>query len=108
MLLDQNLSPRLAVELVDAYPGTVHVRDLGLARADDEQVWQAARDGDFLLVSKDADFHQRSFLRGHPPKVVWIRLGNCETLSVRNLLLDRQGEISRFVADPAAAFLALG
>jgi predicted nuclease of predicted toxin-antitoxin system len=30
-------------------------------------------------VSKDTDFHQRSFLFGGPPKVVWIRLGNCST-----------------------------
>lgn len=24
----------------------------------------------FVIVSKDADFHQRSFVLGHPPKVV--------------------------------------
>ncbi|MFN2406960.1 MAG: hypothetical protein ABR594_12965 [Pyrinomonadaceae bacterium] len=27
-------------------------------------------------MSKDSDMHQRSFLLGAPPKVVWVRLGN--------------------------------
>jgi predicted nuclease of predicted toxin-antitoxin system len=36
LLLDQNLSHRLTVALADVFPGSMHVRDLGLAHADDE------------------------------------------------------------------------
>jgi len=108
LLLDENLSPYLAAALADAYPDSAHVRDIGLARAPDERVWRAAIDGGYLLVSKDSDFHQRSFLRGHPPKVVWIRLGNCTTAQILELLRTRRAAIERFTADPEASFLALG
>jgi predicted nuclease of predicted toxin-antitoxin system len=55
------------------------VRDVGLARADDAAVWAFAREGGFTIVTKDGDFHQMSFVRGAPPKVIWMRVGNCST-----------------------------
>jgi predicted nuclease of predicted toxin-antitoxin system len=70
LLLDENLSPRLVGSLSDVFPGSVHVRDFGLARADDAAIWDYARDHDLTIVSKDSDFHQVSFLRGPPPEVV--------------------------------------
>jgi len=108
LLLDQNLSPRLVGELSDIFPGSVHVRDLGLSRADDQTVWDHARANDFVIVSKDSDFHQRSFVYGPPPKVIWVRLGNCPTGHIATLLRDRVVEITAFADDPAAAFLILG
>lgn len=39
LLFDQNLSPKLVVRLADLYPGSLHVRDLGLADGDDELIW---------------------------------------------------------------------
>jgi predicted nuclease of predicted toxin-antitoxin system len=64
LLLDQNLSPGLIDLLADLYPGSQYVRSVGLGAANDEQVWSyAAREG-LAIVSKDTDFHQRSFLFG--------------------------------------------
>ena len=71
LLLDQNLSPRLVLSLAATYPGTSHVREVGLHAADDDMVWAYAAEHGSVIVSKDADFHQRSFVLGHPPKVVW-------------------------------------
>ncbi len=51
----------------DVFSGSVHVRDVGLAPADDEAVWTYAAAHDLVIVSKDSDFRQRSFLRGAPP-----------------------------------------
>jgi predicted nuclease of predicted toxin-antitoxin system len=42
-------------------------------------IWQLARDHGCLLVTKDEDFRRLSELRGAPPKVVWLRVGNCTT-----------------------------
>jgi hypothetical protein len=39
LLLDQNLAPALARRLADLYPDSAHVREFGLATADDEAVW---------------------------------------------------------------------
>jgi predicted nuclease of predicted toxin-antitoxin system len=41
-----------------------------LQKASDAVVWQYAAQQGFAIVTKDADFHQRSFLFGHPPKVI--------------------------------------
>ena len=83
LLLDANLSPRLVGSLDDLYPGTTHVREVGLASAEDSTIWECAAANGFTIVSKDADFHQRSFLLGYPPKVVWLRRGNCSSLTTR-------------------------
>ena len=107
LLLDQNLSPRLTDLLEDLFPGITHVRQLGLERATDPQLSsRAAREG-FVIVSKDGDFHQRSFTHGFPPKVIWVRLGNCSTAQIEAVLRSHEREISAFLADPVAAFLAL-
>ncbi len=79
LLFDENLSDRLVDRLADLFPGSRHVKELGLEQRDDLVVWQHARDHGFVIVTKDGDFHQLSFLLGSPPKVVWLRLGNCTT-----------------------------
>ena len=61
-----------------------------------------------MLVTKDEDFPRLSVLRGPPPKVIWIRLGNCATADVVRLLRVRAEQIARFVEHEDAAFLALG
>jgi predicted nuclease of predicted toxin-antitoxin system len=68
LLFDHNLSPLLVRSLADTYPGSIHVRDVALHMADDETVWDYAAQNGLTIVSKDADFHQRSFVRGHPPR----------------------------------------
>jgi len=58
-------------------------------------------------VTKDADFYQRSFLFGQPPKVVWVRVGNVSTATIEALLRRRAGAVSAFASDPESAFLIL-
>ena len=107
LLFDENLSPKLVVLLADLFPNSLHVRDVGLQAGDDSLVWNYARDNDLVIVSKDADMHQRCFLFGAPPKVVWVRLGNCSTTNVANLLRRSLNAIEVFEADEFASFLSL-
>jgi predicted nuclease of predicted toxin-antitoxin system len=53
------------------------------------------------------DFHQRAVLHGPPPKVVWIRLGNCTTKKIETLLRMRAADVKAFGEDKGAALLAL-
>jgi predicted nuclease of predicted toxin-antitoxin system len=69
LLFDQNLSPRLPRLLAELYPQSVHVRDIGLRDVSDEDIWEYAKQGNYVIVSKDTDFQQRSLLRGHPPNL---------------------------------------
>lgn len=108
LLFDENLSARLAHALADAYPESAHLADVDLLGAPDETVWRHAAAYGFVLVTKDEDFQRLSVVRGPPPKVVWIRLGNCATADVARLLRLRHDDVARFVAHEDAAFLALG
>ena len=107
LLFDQNLSPRLPVLLAAEYPGSAHVRWFGMATAPDPAVWAFAAANGFVIVSKDADFEQRALLFGHPPKVVWLRVGNCPTAAVEALLRARLPDLLAFDADPTLAILVL-
>lgn len=107
LLFDQNLAPALARRLAPLYPGSVHVRDAGLAAADDEAVWAYAAARGLTIVTKDDDFRQRSFLRGAPPKVIWTKLGNCATADVEAALRRRFTDVVAFAADPGVALLVI-
>jgi predicted nuclease of predicted toxin-antitoxin system len=107
LLLDNNLSQRLVGLLARDFPGSVHVSSVGLGSASDQEVWNFASAEGFTIVSKDADFHQMSFLRGAPPKVVWIRQGNCTTADIANLLRRHAAAIVAFEQDLESAFLAI-
>jgi len=79
LLFDENLAVRLVSALSDLYPNCAHVADRGVAGAPDLVIWRHAGEQRLAIVSKDGDFQQLSVLYGAPPKVIWIRSGNCST-----------------------------
>ena len=105
LLYDENLSPRLPERLTDAFPDSRHVRDAGLLGHGDTDIWHYARRHGFLLVSKDNDFRQMSFLHGSPPKVIRLHVGNAPTRDIADLLRARRDRIESFVNDPESALL---
>jgi len=107
LLFDENLSHKLVWLLADIFPNSVHVRDVGLKAADDPLVWEYAKDHNLMIVSKDSDMHQRSFVFGSPPKILWVRLGNCSTSDVEKLLRRSHLVIQTFYEDGYASFLSL-
>ena len=107
LLFDENLSPVLVRKLADLYPNSAHVRDIGLKSASAEAVWSYALRNNLMIVSKDDDFHQRSFLYGHPPKVVWVRLGNCSTKDIEAVLRKRHSNLLAFSDDREGSFLVV-
>ena len=86
LLFDENVSHRLVSDLANEYPGSAHVRSVGLRGAEDHQIWDHARMHGFAIVSKDTDFRERSYVEGFPPKIIWLRLGNCSTSEVEEVL----------------------
>jgi predicted nuclease of predicted toxin-antitoxin system len=107
LLLDQNLSYRLVGRLSKLFPGTQHVGTVGLADASDADIWEHAKLHDFVIASKDSDFYHRSMLLGHPPNVIWVRVGNCTTENIATLLEHRYLTIVDFEQDQTASFLVL-
>ena len=105
LLFDENLSPRLAEVFQGDYPGSTHVHLVGLGSALDDQVWDYARDGRFAIVTKDADYQERSLIQGYPPKVIWIRLGNMSTGEIEAVLREQRDAIDRLDSDAELAVL---
>lgn len=95
LLLDENLSRRIVPFLQTAYPGSSQVALLNLEGASDSEVWQYAKNNDFVIVSRDSDFQERSLVAGHPPQVVWLKIPNRSKTVVLNIRLDHHTEIEQ-------------
>ena len=107
LLLDQNLSDRIPAHIADLFPGSTPVKAVELARVDDSVIGDWAKRGGFMIVSKDTDFYQRSIAFGHPPKFLWLRVGNCSTALVVDLLRRNVDLIRAFGASAAESVLIL-
>ena len=107
LLFDQNLSPRLVRRLADLYPDSSHVYLIGLDAAPDLVIWQYAQDNDFIIVTRDADFSDLNVLLGYPPKVIWIRRGNCTTREIESILRTNYEVVESLAKDSSVGILTL-
>jgi predicted nuclease of predicted toxin-antitoxin system len=101
LLFDQNLSRKLLPHLNTMYPGSAHVLPLGLAKSPDSDLWYYARHHGLTLVTKNTDLVDLCVLRGAPPKVLWLRIGNCTTQLVLDVIRDNEERIARFGREPS-------
>jgi len=61
------------------------------------EIWLYARYHDCVIVTFDADFYDISILYEHPPKIIWIRLGNSTTKEIAQILIDNLESIANFI-----------
>jgi len=93
LLFDQNLSHRLVEALADLFPGSLHVRLLGMSRADDASIWDYAKANNLVIVTQDSDYPEWNKLRGAPPKIVWLRCGNASVGEIHDKLRNAAAQI---------------
>lgn len=82
-----------------------NVKTLGLINTDDALIWQYAKVNGFVIVSKDADFQQRSLVYGHPPKFIYLRIGNSPTSKITQILRDNFAIINEFIDSEVESIL---
>ncbi len=99
LLLDQNISFRVTKMLADIFPGIAQVRELGLENSRDIEIWQFAREQQYVIVTFDADFYDISLLRGIPPKIIWLRTGNLTSKNIEKLLRENAPIIQDFITN---------
>ncbi|MFB6276771.1 MAG: DUF5615 family PIN-like protein [Halothece sp.] len=107
LLLDENLSDRIITRIIDLYPNSAHVKTLGLNNTDDEVIWEYAKANEFVIVSKDSDFYQRGLVYGHPPKFIYLRIGNSATSKIVQILRDQFDTITQFDENATESILVL-
>ncbi len=80
LLLDFNLSPRLIGQLLDLFPGSAHLHELGFdGETPDLAIWAFAREKGFAILTADRDFVLIASKMGHPPKIVRFERMNFRT-----------------------------
>ena len=99
LLLDQNISRRILPALQEKYSDSSQVYLLELAEADDMHIWQYAKENDYIIVTKDSDFHEFSLLYGQPPKVIWLKCGNKTNQFILELLMNHFEDVIEFNQD---------
>ncbi len=103
LLFDQNLSPKLT----EVFKDSLHVQNAGLDLSDDLMVFRYAKKEGYTIVTKDSDFNNLISYFGFPPKVIWVRRGNCSTNVVRGLLQKNLHTVEKFLSDKENGILSL-
>lgn len=96
---DQNISHRILKLIPEIYSESTTVKKEGLLNAQDRQIWDFAKQHNYIIVTQDSDFNDLTSLYGFPPKIIWIRTGNLKTQAIVNILIDYSLEIEKFVTN---------
>ena len=108
LLLDANISWRLAVLLKPHFEDCLHVENAGLKNpATDIEIWTFAAANNFIIITNDDDFLNLAQAKGSPPKVVLLRTGNQSNEYIGNLLLRHKNEISELSGTSDYGFLEI-
>ena len=107
LLVDENLAPRLAGDLADLFPGSLHVSSAELGSTPDLTIWDYAKAHGFTFLTKDQDFASLSITWGAPPKVILLQTGNCSTAKIERIVRDNAIRFSDFENDTKRSLLIL-
>jgi predicted nuclease of predicted toxin-antitoxin system len=105
LLFDENLSHRLVERLADVFPGSVHVRDIGMKSSADRAVLAYAAAIGLVLVTKDGDFDELALLSAGAVRVLRLDVGNCTTDEVERVLRSVAPSLTEMLA--ANRFVAI-
>ncbi|MCE7058911.1 DUF5615 family PIN-like protein [Dyadobacter sp. CY343] len=99
LLIDQNISHRIVQQIGDVFTSIYHIRDFNLINADDHEIFISARQNVFdAVITIDDDFVKLLNLFSSPPKIIWVRTGNCSTWALSEILISKFDSIKLFVA----------
>ncbi|MEM9985757.1 MAG: DUF5615 family PIN-like protein [Bacteroidota bacterium] len=100
LLFDQNISFRVVARILDRFPVSKHIKDLNLVDHKDSNIWRAAKEKHLTIVTFDSDFIDLANIKGHPPKIIWLRIGNTSTQGIADKLIEKSILIKAFIEEP--------
>jgi predicted nuclease of predicted toxin-antitoxin system len=107
LLFDQNISFRVLPLIKDIFPEADQIHQLGFKDKTDREIWDYAKENNYVIVTFDGDFYDFSLVWGHPPKIIWLRVANHVTKEVASVLRIHQETISLFGLDEELACLEI-
>ncbi len=100
ILIDQNISHRIIPKLQGYFEQLIHVREVELMDSDDYQIFMYARQHQFdAILTLDEDFQHHILVHQAPPKVIWLRVGNCGTNHLSETIINNITDIQQFIHD---------
>ena len=75
--------------------------------AADKEVWQRAKDDDYVIVTRDADFQELSLVWGQPPKVIRLKTLNQTRAATLKLLIESRDVIAESLLDKDLASIEI-
>lgn len=98
-LVDAHLPMRLVYWLRERGHDVIHTRELPLKNeTDDIDIIQLSVDQDRIVISKDEDFFKYFILKGQPPKLLKLTMGNIDN---KGLIVLFEKNIDQIEADLA-------
>src|SRR5262245_40363322 len=84
--VDAQFSPAIALWLSSTFHvNALAVRDLGLRQALDQDIFQAARRENAVVMTKDSDFVLLLDRFGPPPQIIWVTCGNTSNARLKEI-----------------------
>jgi len=99
LLFDQNISYRIIKLLSKSFPKSKHISEVGLQDSTDTNIWEYAKSNGYAIVTFDSDYYNLSLIKGCPPKIIWLRIGNATTKKIASTLEEDVELISLFLTD---------
>jgi predicted nuclease of predicted toxin-antitoxin system len=97
LLLDENISYRLVKRVSTYFPNCIQSFDVLPRKSTDRTIWEYALKNKYCTETFDEDFIELGLLKGYPPKIIWIRSGNCTTLELAKLFIAQQSIMEAFL-----------
>ena len=81
--------------------------DINLDESEDIEIWNFAKENNFTIVTKDADFNEINLIEGFPPKVIWLRVGNCKIMVLEKLIRSNYVVVTDFYNNPISGIIEI-
>jgi predicted nuclease of predicted toxin-antitoxin system len=106
LIADENISWRIKRLLPDDL--ILPANEIPVAnRKTDKFIWEFAKDNDMDILTFDEDFVELHNLYGHPPKIIWLRMGNVTTPEIAERLMQLAATIKDFTENEVAGVLEI-
>lgn len=98
VIIDQNISHRILPGISFLFDELAHVKNLDWLDWNDHSIFMAARRLQFdALMTLDEDFNKLLLQHGTPPKIIWLKTGNCSTAKLSSVIISNKDVIERFL-----------